>query len=117
MNENTKMHVIIKTKNIKRFNVRCYAIAVFAMGLCLCLSVCLYLSQIGVLSKQLNGSSWFSATGLPSTCHTLCYKEIVLTPKIRHTSSGTTDFEDFATASRSCTLSTVELVDHTCDGR
>ena len=39
MNENTKMHVIIKTKNIKRFNVRCYAIAVFAMGLCLCLSV------------------------------------------------------------------------------
>jgi len=43
------------------FTARCYASAVLAMGhvsVCLCLSVCP--SQVGVLSRQLNESSWFN---------------------------------------------------------
>ena len=35
-------------------------------------SVCVHLSQIGVLSKRLNRSSWFLACELPSTRPTLC---------------------------------------------
>ena len=31
------------------------------------LSVCVRLSQVGVISKRLNESSWFSACELPST--------------------------------------------------
>jgi len=42
--------------------MRCYACAVLAMGLCLCLSVCL--SQVGVLLKRLN-------TGLHKQNHTI----------------------------------------------
>jgi len=40
--------------------------AVYAMTRCLsvCLSVCL--SKAGIVSKMLNGSSWFSAQILPS---------------------------------------------------
>ena len=49
------------------FTARCYASAVLAMGLCL--SVCL--SQVGVLSKQLDESSWFLARELPFTRPTL----------------------------------------------
>jgi len=41
-----------------------------AMGLCL--SVCVRLSQVGVLSKRLDESSWFLACELPSTRPTLC---------------------------------------------
>jgi len=48
------------------FTARCYASAVLAMGLCPCLS------QVGVLSKRLNESSWFLACELPSTRPTLC---------------------------------------------
>ena len=50
------------------FTARCYASAVLATGLCL--SVCP--SQVGVLSKRLNESSWFLACELPSTRPTLC---------------------------------------------
>ena len=42
------------------FTARCYAYAVLAMGLCPCLS------QLGVLSKRMNESSWFLACELPS---------------------------------------------------
>jgi len=42
------------------FNARCYASAVLAMALCPCLS------QLGVLSKRMNESSWFLACELPS---------------------------------------------------
>ena len=44
----------------------CYACAVLAMALCPCLS------QVGVLSKWMNESSWFLACELPSTRPTLC---------------------------------------------
>jgi len=53
------------------FTARCYACAVLAIGLCP--SVCL--SQVGVLSKWLDGSSWFLAWRLLSTSPTLCFKE------------------------------------------
>jgi len=39
-------------------------------------SVCLCLSQVGVLSKRMNKSGWFLAGELPSTYSTLCCKEI-----------------------------------------
>jgi len=55
---------------VPRFTVRCCASAVLAMGLSVCLSVCP--SQVGVLSKRLNESSWFLACELPSTHSTLC---------------------------------------------
>jgi len=50
------------------FTARCYASAVLAMGLCL--SVCP--SQVGVLSKRLNESSWVLARELSFTRPTLC---------------------------------------------
>ena len=84
------------------FTARRYASAVYAMALCLCLSVCLCLSEVGVLLKWLNGLSGFLTWRLPSTYPTLCYKEIVLTPKIRVLPSGTLskmlDLEIFITA-------------------
>jgi len=43
------------TDSLLVFTARCYASAVLAMGLCLCLSVCL--SQVGVLLKRLNVGS------------------------------------------------------------
>jgi len=76
------------------------------MSLCLsvsCLSVCL--SQVGVLSKQVNESGWFLAWGLHSTYPTLCCKEIHVPSKMRVLLSGillqTLDLENFATAYRS----------------
>jgi len=39
------------------------------------------LSQAGIVSKRLNESSWVLARGLPSTCPTLCYEEIWVSPK------------------------------------
>jgi len=72
----------------------------------LCLSVCLsvYLSQVGVLSKQLNESDWFLARKLQSTYPTLCCKKIRVPLKMRVLSSGsltqTPDLENFATAYR-----------------
>ena len=38
--------------------------------------VCLCLSQVGVFSKLVDGSSWFSVRRLPSTYSTLCCKGI-----------------------------------------
>jgi len=54
------------------FSARCYASAVLAMGLCLSVCLSVYPSQVGVLSKRMNESSWFMACELPSTRPTLC---------------------------------------------
>ena len=43
-------------------------------------------SQVGVLSKRINESSWFLAWELHSTYPTLCYTEIHVPSKIRVTS-------------------------------
>jgi len=69
-------------------------------------SVCLRLSQVGVLSKRMNESRWvFFARVLPSTYTTLCYKEIQVPSKIRLLPSRsllqTLDSENFATVYRS----------------
>jgi len=50
------------------FTARCYASVVLALGLCV--SVCP--SQVGVVLKWLNESSWILACELPSTRPTLC---------------------------------------------
>jgi len=50
------------------FTARCYASAVLAMALCPSVRP----SQVGVLLKRLNESSWFLACELPSTRPTLC---------------------------------------------
>ena len=54
-----------------------------------CLSVSVCLSQVGVLSKGMNGLIWCLACGLLSTSLTLCFKEIRVSPKIRALPSGT----------------------------
>ena len=56
-----------------------------ATAWCLCLSVCLSvcLSQVGVLSKQPDGSSCVLAWKLLSTYPTLCYKDIPVSGKIK----------------------------------
>ena len=83
-----------------------------------CMSVCL--SQAGIVSKRLEGSSWFLACRLPSTCPTLFCEEVRIPTKKKGTSLWnflqTADYENFATASRSCcqqNSSMVELVDDT----
>jgi len=55
---------------------------------CGCASVCLFvsLSQVGDLSKLMHG---LSHSGFLELCHTLCYKEIRVSPKRRVLSSGT----------------------------
>ena len=44
------------------FTARCYASAVLAMGLCPCLSVCVRLSQAGVLLKRQSVGSQNNST-------------------------------------------------------
>ena len=61
---------------------------VWVLAVALCLSVCVCLSQVGVLSKWMDGSSWFLACRL-SAHHTLCSKEIQVSTKIRALPSGT----------------------------
>jgi len=78
------------------------AMLVRVLAMALCLSVCL--SQVGVLSKRVNESSWFLARELHLTYPTLCYKKIQVPSKIRVLPSGTLlqtlDLENFATAYR-----------------
>ena len=85
-----------------------------------CLSVCVCLSQIGVLLKQLNESSWFWHGSFLRPIYLHC-KEIWIPPKIRvlpsWTLSQTLDLETWKTSMtiRSCCqhdLLTVEVVDH-----
>ena len=45
------------------------------------MSVCLSQAGIGIIAKWMNGSTWYLAGSLPSTWHTLCFKEIPLSPK------------------------------------
>jgi len=92
------------------------------MRLSVRLPVCL--SQVGIVSKRLDRSSWFLVWMIRSTYPTLYFKEIRLSPKLRHLELYPTlllwTLENFATVSRSScqqNSSTVELVDHTYDGR
>ena len=107
-----------------RFTTRRYASALYAMAMYPCPSV--RLSQVGVLLIRLNESSCFFGMGPFSTYPTMCYKDIPVHAKIRFgllpsgTLSQTLDLEIFATASRWCcqqNSSTVELVDHSHEGR
>jgi len=76
---------------------------VLAIALCLCLSVCL--PQVGILSKWMDGSSWFWHIWLLSTYPTLCCKKVQVSTKITvlpfGTLSKTPDLENFASAYRS----------------
>jgi len=78
---------VFVTMSVVVFTARCYASAVLAVDLCLSMSV--HLSQVSVLSKWLNISSWILARELPSIRPTLCLEEIRLSPKIRTLPSGT----------------------------
>jgi len=83
------------------FTARRYASAVHAVVMSVCLSV--RRSETGIVSKTTGGIElpW----RLPSTCPTLCYKEIWVSPKIRVLPSGTLsqtlDLENFDPAIRS----------------
>jgi len=74
------------------------------VSLCVCLSVCLSVtSPCSVETDKRIG--WFLARELPSTCPTVCFKEIQVPSKIRVLPSvtllQTLDLENFATAYRS----------------
>jgi len=112
----------LKTNDLQAFifTAQRYASAVLAIALCLsvCLSVCL--SQVGVVSKRMNESTWvfWHKSFLRLILHRVLRKFGYL--QNNGTLSKTLDFENFATASQSCSQqnsSTVELVDHTYDGR
>ena len=66
---------------------------------CFCLSVRPSVTIAGIRSKRLDESNWFSARRLLSTCPTLCYEEIRVSPRIRELASGTlsqtVDFRHF----------------------
>ena len=49
---------------------------VLVFALCLSVSVCVCLSQVGVLSKRINESGWFLAWKLSWTYPTLSFREI-----------------------------------------
>jgi len=53
-----------------------------------CVCLCLFLSHVSVLSKRLDGSSWFLARTFPVSCPTLRYKETQVSLKMRALSSG-----------------------------
>jgi len=61
---------------------------VLAMALCPCLSVSVCLSQVGVLSKGMNGLMCFWPGEFFSTSRTLSFKEIQVSTKIRVLPSG-----------------------------
>jgi len=65
-----------------------YDTRVLAIPLCLCLSQ-VSLSQVGVLSKGMNGLIWFLARRLFSTIPTLCFKQTRVSTKTRILPSGT----------------------------
>jgi len=57
----------LRCDDILIITARCYASAVLAVGLC----PCLCLSEVGVLWKRLDESSWFLASEIPSIRPTL----------------------------------------------
>ena len=89
---------------------------------------CLCLSQVGVLSKRMNGSSWYFCIGasFDLSC-TLFYRKIRVSLKIRvlpsQTLSITQGLVNFATTRSSLQPVTnnahwrSSFVDHTCDDR
>ena len=78
------VHLHIVLENVQRpvFTSRRYARAVYVMAPCP--SVCIRLSQVGVLSKRLNKSSWFLARELPSTYPTLFLRKFGYLQKLRY---------------------------------
>jgi len=77
------------------FTARRFASAVIAMALCLC--QCLCLSLVGVLSRRLNGLSWFLTRGVLRPI--LRYNGIQISTTMR-TSTGCTYFSAFIQAVR-----------------
>ena len=71
----TRVCIHLLTYVLNVFTARCYASAVLAMGLCPCLSVCVRLSQAGVLLKRQSVGSQNNSTRYPSD-------SIFLMPKI-----------------------------------
>jgi len=74
------------------------------VAVALCLSLSVWLLQVGVPSKWKDGSSWFLACKLLSAYSTLCYMKIQVSTKIMVLPSGTLsktpDLENFALAYR-----------------
>jgi len=66
-------------------------LARYLVSSCLCLSKCSSVTKNGIISKQLDESSWFLAWSLPSHFHypTLCCKDIKVSKKIKVLSSVT----------------------------
>ena len=102
------------------FTVPLYTLERYMLSSCVCPSVCLL--QAGVVSKRLNVSCWFWY----GSFLLLCCKEVRVSPKIRVFPSATLsqifflDLKNFSRACQSCcqqSSSTVEVVDHTYDGR
>ena len=81
------------------------------LAMTLCLSVCVCLSQVNVLSKGMNDLICFLARGLLSTSPTLCFQEIQVSTKVRIglVPSGTPDLENFATAYGSSNVLSISL--------
>jgi len=70
------------------FTARRSASAVYVMGMCQSVCVCVCLSQVGVLLKWLDGSSWFFGMEASFDQSTLCFKEIQVSTKMRVLFSG-----------------------------
>jgi len=66
---------------------QCNAVLVWVLAMAL--SLCLCLSQVGILSKRLNELGWFLAWKLVSTYPILCFMDIQVPSKIRVLSPGT----------------------------
>jgi len=104
MNSNpVNMHGATERIQMHNFYPRDAMLARYMLWPCLCVSTCL--SQVGVLSKQLDRSSWFVAQSLPSACPTLCYK--VIRVSSINTSTGTRmsqtlNLADFTAFFRQC---------------
>jgi len=111
--------ITIYTVNVKYtacFTARRCASAVFAVDLCLFVRLSVCPSQAGIVSKQLDESSWFLARRLPSTDPTLCCKEIWVSPKVRVVPCGTSSETPDLKNGKSIGLST-KLVVVVVDGR
>ena len=77
------------------------AVLVLAVALCQCLSLSVCLSQVGVLSKWMDGLSRFLACRLLSSYPMLCFKEFQVYTKRTGTLFETPGLENFALAYRS----------------
>jgi len=76
-------------------------VQLLAVALCQCLSLSVCLSQVGVLSKWMDGLSRFLACRLISSYPMLCFKEFQVYTKITGTLFETPGLENVASAYRS----------------